>query len=384
MSALTARVIVNRDLVDEIVPAWNTLLDDAAQIEVFSTPEWQLTWLDSFPGVSPRYVAMSDETGRMRALLPLGVRTRRVGPFSLRALELGGEAVACGDHLGLIACPADAGDAWAASAPLVRSCAAEADLVRFASMDAAEAAAALAVTSMNPGWAACHPPDDVAPRMMLPPPTTDVLGAFRSSRRAKLRYYERQFASSHPSASVALNDERMPLDDALDALDALHASRWRQRGETGVLADPPFMTFVRRFSRLAHERGWLRLYQMFVEDRVVATLLTLHRRDVASGWLLGWNPAFAKWNVSELLWLHSVREAAREGLHTFDFLRGGEAYKFRFPVEPSALLCRQWTVTARGRVAVGTALAGERVLASARRWRTRAYRVAQKLRRAPD
>jgi CelD/BcsL family acetyltransferase involved in cellulose biosynthesis len=120
-----------------------------------------------------------------------------------------------------------------------------------------------------------------------------------------------------------------------------------------------------------------------VDDCVVAALLTLHRRDVASGWLLGWNPAFAKWNVSELLWLHSVREAAREGLRVFDFLRGNEAYKFRFPVEAEPLRCRQWTVTTRGRVAIGTARLGEQVLASARRWRTRAYRAARTLRRAP-
>ena len=151
-----------------------------------------------------------------------------------------------------------------------------------------------------------------------------------------------------------------------------------------MLADPTLALFARRFAKRAHERGWLRLYQMLVEDRVIATLLTLHWRGVAATWLLGWNPEFAKWNVSELLFLHSMREASREGLHTYDFVRGNEPYKFRFPVEAHVLRSRQWTVTARGRIAVGANRLGERVLASARRWRTRAYRVAQKLRRAKD
>ena len=98
-------------------------------------------------------------------------------------------------------------------------------------------------------------------------------------------------------------------------------------------------------------------------------------------WLLGWSPEFGKFNVSELLFLHSMRAAAREGLHTYDFVRGNEPYKFRFAAEPHVLRSRQWAVTTRGKIAVGANRIAERVLASARRWRTRAQRVAQKLRR---
>jgi CelD/BcsL family acetyltransferase involved in cellulose biosynthesis len=217
--------------------------------------------------------------------------------------------------------------------------------------------------------------------MPLPPRGTDVLDVLRSSRRTRLGYYERHFAASHPSGTIVLNEQRMPLDAALDVLGTLHAMRWRHRGESGVLANPELTAFARRFARLAHDRGWLRLYQTFVEDRVVATLLTLHWRQVASTWLLGWNPEYAKWNVSELLFLHSMRVATQEGLRTYDFVRGNEQYKFRFPVEAPVLQSRQWTVTTRGRVAAETSRMGERVLALARRWRTRAARVAQRVRR---
>jgi CelD/BcsL family acetyltransferase involved in cellulose biosynthesis len=384
MSALTAHVIMDRDAIDALVPAWTALLEDGANGSVFSTPEWQLTWLDTFPALSPRYIVVSDEAGRMRGLLPLALRARRVGLFSLRALELGGEAVAGGAHLGMVSRAAEAGDAWNAAVPLVRSCARDADLVRLAELDAREADRILPVALAAAEWNACHPRDDVSPGMPLPACGVDVLGTLRSSRRAKLAYYERHFAASHPTGTIALNEQRMPLDAGLDVLEALHASRWRHRGESGVLADPTLALFARRFAKRAHERGWLRLYQMLVEDRVIATLLTLHWRGVAATWLLGWNPEFAKWNVSELLFLHSMREASREGLHTYDFVRGNEPYKFRFPVEAHVLRSRQWTVTARGRIAVGANRLGERVLASARRWRTRAYRVAQKLRRAKD
>jgi CelD/BcsL family acetyltransferase involved in cellulose biosynthesis len=380
MSALTATVITQRGALDAIVPRWNALLDGGATGTVFSTPEWQLTWLDVLPGVSPRYIVVSDDTGRMRGLLPLARRERRVGALSLHALELGGEAVAGAAHLGLIARAEDAADVWAAAAEQVRVCASGADLVRFAEMDSDRADAVLAVVPQGGRWSPCHPRDDVAPRVKLPAHGTDVVDSLRSSRRAKLRYYERHFAASHPSGTIALNEERMPLDAALDVLDSLHAARWRLRGESGVLADPVLRAFSRRFARLSHERGWLRLFQLFAEDRVVATLLTLHWRGVASAWLLGWTPDFGKFNVSELLFVHSMRVAAREGLGTYDFVRGNETYKFRFASDAPVLRSRQWAVTTRGKVAIGASRIGATVLASARRWRTRAERVVRKLR----
>jgi CelD/BcsL family acetyltransferase involved in cellulose biosynthesis len=384
MSALTARVITDRGALDALVPAWNALLADGARGALFSTPEWQLTWLDAVSGSTPRYVVVSDETGAVRGILPLAVRPRRVGPFMLRSLELGGEAVACGDHLGFVVRGADSAAAWAAAAPLIQASAADTDLVRFASVDADEAAVAAAALSGGPGWRARAPVEDIAPRMPLPRDGRDVLDAFRPNRRTKIGYYERHFAMSHPSGTFVANDARVPVDAAFDALVALHGSRWQVRGEAGVMVDAEFTAFARRFSVQAHERGWLRLHQLFVEERIVAVLLALHRHDTASAWLLGWNPAFGKWNVSELLFVHSMREAAREGMRTYDFLRGREPYKFRFPVEAPALMRHEWTTTSRGRIAAGLGEVTGHVLASGRRWRTRAERIVKRVRGARD
>ena len=377
-------MITERGALEALVPEWAALVDESANASLFSTPVWQLAWLDTIPAVSPRYIVARDDAGRLRALLPLAVRTHRLGAIAVRALELGGEAVACGDHLGFIARPGDATDAWTTAAPVIASCAQDVDLVRLASMDESDAGFARAALAGRRAWRACDPRDDVAPRVALPAPGSDVLDAFDGARRKKIRYYERHLAAEHPSATIVRNEERMPLAAGLDALAELHASRWRQRGERGVLADATFMTFVRQFSGAAHAHGWLRLYQMVIEDRIVATLLAVHCHGVASGWLLGWNPQFAKWNVSELLWVHAMREAVGEGLHTFDFLRGREAYKLRFPVTEPVLSTAQWAVSGRGRVAMDVSRAGERLLASARRWRTRGERVVKKIRRGKD
>ena len=52
-----------------------------------------------------------------------------------------------------------------------------------------------------------------------------------------------------------------------------------------------------------------------------------HRR-CASYYLSGFNPASSYYRVGTFLLAHAITSAMREGADIFDFLRGGEAYKY--------------------------------------------------------
>jgi CelD/BcsL family acetyltransferase involved in cellulose biosynthesis len=80
--------------------------------------------------------------------------------------------------------------------------------------------------------------------------------------------------------------------------------------------------------------GILRLYGLRLADRIVAsfygfTHLTAGKRRVYY-YLGGFDPAFARLSVGMLMIDHAVREAIRDGAVEFDFLRGREAYKYRW------------------------------------------------------
>jgi CelD/BcsL family acetyltransferase involved in cellulose biosynthesis len=53
-------------------------------------------------------------------------------------------------------------------------------------------------------------------------------------------------------------------------------------------------------------------------------------RDSLAAYQSGWDRAYARDGLGNVLILHALEFAAAEGARSFDFLRGGEPYKYRF------------------------------------------------------
>jgi CelD/BcsL family acetyltransferase involved in cellulose biosynthesis len=120
------------------------------------------------------------------------------------------------------------------------------------------------------------------------------------------------------------------LESSLSALFALHASRWAERGEAGVLGAPAVEAFHREVAdRLLH-RGWLRLYRLHVGDELAGVLDGFQLRDQFYSYIGGFDPRFNACSPGALLLGHAISEAVRAGAREFDFLRGAESYKYRW------------------------------------------------------
>lgn len=168
----------------------------------------------------------------------------------------------------------------------------------------------------------------------LPRPVLDLAQAV--SRLAKLPYYHRR-AERLGEVRLALAG-RANLDEALTTLFALHGARWAERGELGVLADPD----VQRFHRVAAPEllaaGLLRCHVLRLDGRIAAVLHALVDRERLHAYLLGYDPALPHPGLGALMIGHTIVAARAEGLRSFDFLRGGEAYKYAWGAvdEPAA------------------------------------------------
>jgi len=53
-------------------------------------------------------------------------------------------------------------------------------------------------------------------------------------------------------------------------------------------------------------------------------------KDVLAFYQIGWEARWARRSMGSVLIYHALRIAAANGVRTFDFLRGAEAYKYRF------------------------------------------------------
>jgi CelD/BcsL family acetyltransferase involved in cellulose biosynthesis len=115
----------------------------------------------------------------------------------------------------------------------------------------------------------------------------------------------------------------------VDHLFALHQGLRRQRGQATSLG-ASHRELLLRCSERATERGGPAAVVASRDGAVVGVLLGFWWQGCFSAYQSGWDAAYASYSIGSVLVSEAIRGAASAGAHTFDFLRGAEAYKYRF------------------------------------------------------
>jgi CelD/BcsL family acetyltransferase involved in cellulose biosynthesis len=162
--------------------------------------------------------------------------------------------------------------------------------------------------------------------------TNDDWTGFLSSRNANLRRqvarYERTLQNEY-NVGYRLADDPERLPEDLDALFALNAARWGGRASPFVKKEE----FHRDFAQCALERGWLRLWFLELDGRAAAAWYGFRYAGVQFGYQAGRDPSLDSLSVASILLTHTIRDALNDGVHTYRFLHGGEAYKRLFATD---------------------------------------------------
>jgi CelD/BcsL family acetyltransferase involved in cellulose biosynthesis len=156
---------------------------------------------------------------------------------------------------------------------------------------------------------------------------------------ANLRYYRRK-AGQRGAVSLERADAGS-VQRLAEVLLTLHAARWSSRGMTGVLADPHVQAFHRDAVPRLQAAGLLALHALSVDDRVVAVAYVLTSADRMYYYLGGFDPAFTAVSPGTQVLAAAIDAGSRAGVREFDFLRGREAYKYRWGAADRATGRRQ-------------------------------------------
>jgi CelD/BcsL family acetyltransferase involved in cellulose biosynthesis len=167
------------------------------------------------------------------------------------------------------------------------------------------------------GWTDRRATSEPCVRMSLPP-------RLPWNMRQNLRYYR-----ARATAARVEEAQRVGVK-AFEQLIDLHSRRWRRRQGKGVLADPRVLAWHRESLPALEAAGLLRLYALLRDDDAVAILYVLHAKQRAFYYIGGFEPELEHLGLGTILVGHAISEAAREGACEFDFLRGQEAYKYRW------------------------------------------------------
>jgi CelD/BcsL family acetyltransferase involved in cellulose biosynthesis len=283
---------------------------------IYATPEWLETWWRHFgDGRRVTVIRCRNSDGRLVAILPIYLWSS----FPLRVLRLVGHGPS--DALGPVGAPEDRRSVVPALQKLLES-------ERIGVFVGEE-------MHQEEGWA-----DLLGARTLRRRPSPllridgrrweDFLKGLRPSTRKQVKEGERRLLRLGFSYRLTHDPQELPRD--LDALFALHAERF-PRGTSQFGWDTKVQAFHREFAQQALDRGWLRLWFLERDGVPVSVQYTFSFAGSHYSYNGGWLPEYANVSVGRVLLLHTIRQAFGEGAAEFRFLRGGEAYKYRFATD---------------------------------------------------
>jgi CelD/BcsL family acetyltransferase involved in cellulose biosynthesis len=297
--------------------AWSDLWQRCPNATPFSSPEWLLPWTRHLYGGGEIWSLAAWDGGRLTGFAPLFLH----GAARKQISFLGAGVT---DYLDFLL---------------------EGAMDGQTSKAAAEALCNFILRSAG-GWDRCElvdiPPDSVLlavdfPAARLPSSICPVvelpssIAALEAKLSPKFRHNLRNSMNRARDAGIEF---AMPApgedSEFLEALFRLHEARWRSRGETGVLASAEIQDFLREALSGFGDRGWLRfagLRHLGVLHAVVCIFCARRR------WLYylgGFDEHLARFGPGNLLLRFAMEQAIEEGAREFDFLRNGEAYKYRW------------------------------------------------------
>jgi len=307
-------------------PAWQALWQEVPSATPFQSPGWLIPWWQHIgEGELMTLTIWREPDERLVGLVPLYIYPEVSGR---RLVFLLGMATT--DYLDALAAP---GHADAVMSLAFRHLAAQGSRWEVCEWPQLRPESALLVAAVPQGWREEMGESEACPLLALPPTVDGLREAIPAKTRQNLRTARRR-----AEQAGTLRWERAGPRDAEEIFEAqilLHQARWGERGESGVLDTDAVRAAHRAAVPDLLRSDVLRLHALRLDGRIIATLYGLADRPGAAArrvyfYLGGFDPGAAALSPGALLLGHAIEEAVREGASAFDFLRGGEAYKYRW------------------------------------------------------
>jgi len=314
---------------EKLKAEWNELLEASSSPCLFLTWEWLYTWWKHLSQGRRLFIITVRDGGELAAIAPLILRPptlTRLLPF--RSVEFLGSGIIGSDYLDFIVRVGKEQDACEALAEYMRH---GKLMLEFTQLERRSCLVErFAAELRRRGWSQSEAKTNVCPFINLSGHSWEsylcTLGAehrYNFGRRLKnlMKQFEVRFEP------VCSEEQRQ---DALSILIALHNSRWRDRAYSEAFYTADLISFHDELSRLALEKGWLRLFVLRLDGKPAASLYGFSYNRVFYYFQAGFDPIYGKFSAGLVAMGLAIKNALEEGVEKYDLLHGDEPYKFHW------------------------------------------------------
>jgi CelD/BcsL family acetyltransferase involved in cellulose biosynthesis len=312
---------------------WSALLHRSAVDTIFLTPQWQQVWWRHFgAGRELRLLLARDDAGTLLGIAPL-YALEQAGRQVLQFV--GGVNIS--DYLDFVVAQGREAEVYRAFLEYLLSEAPPWDLLDLHCLPGHSPTRAGILQQV---CAACCPedfsvqPEEAAPYIPLPGDWEAYLETLDRKQRHEVR---RKLRRAEAEAEVRWSRLEDPagLEEAVNNFIRLHRA---SHPEKDAFMTPPMEAFFRDMAGATMAAGWLNLYTLWLDDRPAATMWCFDYGNDLLVYNSGFDPAWRPELGSGIVLLgNCIQDAIARGKARFDFLRGGEVYKYRFGAVDSAV-----------------------------------------------
>jgi CelD/BcsL family acetyltransferase involved in cellulose biosynthesis len=325
--------------------SWQALCDRCPACTPFQRPDWLLPWVQCLGPTEPWILAVHSAE-HLAGLVPLFRYRREQDGRGQRVLALLGAGIS--DHLDLLIEPGREPLALAAILARLRALRAHWDLCE---LDEQQPCSLLAAATLSPGWPPPWSPgwairtsrQSVCPLLPLPARVEQLEQHVPASHVQRFRQYQRRARREGVLRLERAGESNR--EHLLDGLFRLHALRWQQSGEPGVLAQPHMRALHAQVAEAFAARDALALYGLWLDDQLIACLYGFFEARTLCFYLSGFDPAAAHLSPGTLIVGMVIEDAIERGMTQFDFLRGSEPYKYWWGATDrvNVRVCLRWS-----------------------------------------
>ncbi len=309
---------------------WNALLASSRSNSVFLTWEWLFTWWRHFqnPKRELMVICARDQSGTLKGILPLfKERENHLGRYG--TLHFLGTGVVCSEFLDLFVDPKNEMEIQRVLLKYVL------EETRFRNMkltDIPVGATSLGclehiLQGMQAPYVTAE--GEICPFLELPETLDGFYKKLKPNMRSNYRKSLNKFQESYGKIPKRTENKEGFQSD-YEALFLLHEARFKQKVEKSSFLSDKLKRFHLDAGKLFDEKGWLRFYTIKANDQIIGCLYCFAYGGKMSYYQAGFDPNYEHLSIGLILLGKSMEDAIEQGLKEFDFLRGAEAYKWRW------------------------------------------------------
>jgi len=351
---LLVTVIEDPARLEHLSAEWSDLLNDSDADCLFLTGEWLETWWRHFSRQDwTLHLVTVRRQSHLLAILPVFTRPRTFGGLmTCLSTEFLGTGLVGSDYLDVII---RRKEEESVSRALIEFFERRRPLLMLSHLPAsANGVDGVTRELEQSGWTVERNSIETCPYIPLHGHTWE---SYLTSLGANHRYnFQRRLKNIHAQGTVLFDtvEKEDQRPEALDSLRSLHTLCWKGRGGSQAMQSTREKAFHESFSRLALERGWLRLSLLRMNGRPIAAVYGFLYRKRFYFYQSGYDPAWRRDSVGLVAMGLAIKQALAEGADEYDLLHGTESYKFLwtgearnldrirlFPPSIRGNLCRQ-------------------------------------------